>query len=241
MKLNSEQSFWLTLAIILGFISLFTTDSYSGLIILVSITLIVILLQNSTNAVLLFLIACAIYNPSTDKFNLYIQDKLSSNEEVLKIEKSDWVIFSFYDVKIQQENPFKVKQILVDNNLSAMNIIKTLNNSEDLNHTFAELAKENSQNMLNENITFLPELERVSSTLKPNEFTFKPIQTQYGYHILYIEDKKEKQIHHKTYLGVLKNFWDTYTPDPIISLMAYIVYIIDKSAKTFADKVYNTF
>jgi len=60
----------------------------------------------------LFLIACMIYNPNMEKFDLFIKNEVSKkniiynrNVNTVKIlNKSDWVIFSIYTVKCSNRN-----------------------------------------------------------------------------------------------------------------------------------------
>jgi len=235
MKFSKTQDFFFFIALIIGLLLTLATDSFSGAIIIISLTLIVILLQNSINAILIFLVAGAVYNPTIDKFDTYLQDNFKSTTEVLSVDHSDWVIYSLYDVKIKHGKTFKINQILVEDNATATKIIETLNNSSDVNHTFSELTKTNSKkSIIHEKLLLLPELEVIAkTTLKPNEFTMKPVKTKLGYHILYLEKIQEESIEYKTYIGVLKNFWETSNAEynmnyKVIDHVGYFWHILDK-------------
>lgn len=123
-----------------------------------------------------------------------MQDYLDKNplsEELLKAE---------YDKRIQQMNlpkEYKVKHILVQTEEEATAIISALNNAE----SFTKLAKEKSIDttsvekggdlgwVLEQQVvpTFAAEMVK----LKKGEYTKSPVQSQFGWHVIALEDIRD--------------------------------------------------
>ncbi|MTI46484.1 peptidylprolyl isomerase [Sporosalibacterium faouarense] len=90
----------------------------------------------------------------------------------------------------------KVRHILVNTEEEAQDIISQLNDGSD----FAELAKENSidpgsasQGGMYDYFTkgtMVPEFEEVAFSLEPGKVS-EPVKTDYGYHIIKVEDRRE--------------------------------------------------
>jgi len=112
---------------------------------------------------------------------------------------------SYYEniEKITQPASVKVRHILVTREEEAMEIIKKLKKSKDLKSTFIKLAKSESTGPSATNggeldwfvyEQMVPEFSEAAFALIKGTITLKPIQTQFGYHVIYLEDKKEKMI-----------------------------------------------
>ncbi len=88
----------------------------------------------------------------------------------------------------------------------AKDLIKKLQESEDVAKTFAELAKENSDdegtkkdggdvgyfNKIGDNV-MVSEFSDAAYKLKDNEYTLEPVKSEYGYHIILRTGSKEKE------------------------------------------------
>jgi parvulin-like peptidyl-prolyl isomerase len=94
----------------------------------------------------------------------------------------------------------KASHILVEKESEAKEIIKTLSSSKDLKKDFPELAKTKSIGPSKQNggdlgwftkEKMLPEFSDAAASLKVGTITKKAVKSQYGYHIIYLEDKKE--------------------------------------------------
>lgn len=94
----------------------------------------------------------------------------------------------------------KASHILVEKESDAKEIIKTLSTSKDLKKDFPELAKKKSIGPSKQNggdlgwftkEKMLPEFSNAAASLKVGAITKKAVKSQYGYHIIYLEDKKE--------------------------------------------------
>ena len=115
----------------------------------------------------------------------------------------DKEIKSFYD---KNKNLFKVpeqykaRHILVETQKEAKDLIKTINKAKDLKSTFIKLAKEKSTGPSGVNggdlgwftsEKMVPEFSAAAKSLKVNSITKDPVKTQFGFHVIYLEDKKE--------------------------------------------------
>jgi parvulin-like peptidyl-prolyl isomerase len=95
---------------------------------------------------------------------------------------------------------FKASHILVKTEKEANEIIKKLSSSKDIKKEFVTLAKEKSIGPSGPSggdlgwftkEKMLPEFSEAAAKLKIGEITKKAVKTQYGYHVIYLEDKKE--------------------------------------------------
>jgi parvulin-like peptidyl-prolyl isomerase len=97
----------------------------------------------------------------------------------------------------------KARHILVKTQEEAKNIIETLKKSKNLLTKFKKLAKEKSTGPSGKNggdlgwfspAQMVPEFSTATSALKLNTITTTPVKTQFGFHIIYLEDKKKALI-----------------------------------------------
>ncbi len=95
----------------------------------------------------------------------------------------------------------KVRHILVTTKEEAVAIISKLKNSKNLKNDFIELAKSESTGPSASNggelawfmyEQMVPEFSEAAFSIKVGTITTKPVQTQFGYHIIYLEDKRNK-------------------------------------------------
>ncbi len=97
----------------------------------------------------------------------------------------------------------KVRHILVTREEDAISIITKLQQSKNIRKKFIELAKSESTGPSSKNggeldwfvyEQMVPEFSEAAFSLKKGEFTTQPVKTQFGYHVIYLEDKKEKSV-----------------------------------------------
>jgi len=102
------------------------------------------------------------------------------------------------------KNKFKLpaqlsaSHILVKEEKEAMALIKELNKAKNTKETFSKLAKTKSVGPSGKNggelgmftaDRMVPEFSKAASALKKGNFTKKPVKTQFGYHVIYLDDK----------------------------------------------------
>ncbi len=104
--------------------------------------------------------------------------------------------------KFKQPAQVKARHILVKTEKEAKEIISQLKGlkGKALEDKFIELAKSKSTGPSGANggelgwfsaKRMVPEFSKAAFALKKGEITLKPVKTQFGYHIIYIEDKKD--------------------------------------------------
>ena len=112
---------------------------------------------------------------------------------------------SYYEniKKITQPASVKVRHILVTSEEEALQIIAKLKKSKHLKRMFIELAKSESTGPSAVNggeldwfvyEQMVPEFSEAAFALQKGTITETPVQTQFGYHVIYLENKKEKTI-----------------------------------------------
>ena len=108
-------------------------------------------------------------------------------------------VYQSYKNKFKSSREFNASHILVKEEKSALNIIKKLNKKV----TFADLAKKLSIGRSGENGgqlgwfssgKMVKEFEKATFLLKKGQFTTKPVKTQFGFHIIKLNDIRESKL-----------------------------------------------
>ena len=121
------------------------------------------------------------------------------------IKVSDKELRNYYNKNKQefmQKESVHARHILVKSEDEAKKIINQLKtlSGEKLKKRFIELAKEKSTGPSGPRGgdlgyfakgQMVPEFEKAAFSTKPGHITLKPVKTQFGYHVIYVEDKKE--------------------------------------------------
>lgn len=105
--------------------------------------------------------------------------------------------------KFTQKAVLKARHILVATEQEAKALISTLNKAKDLQAEFIKLAKEKSTGPSGVNggdlgwfepKQMVPEFSQAAGELKAGTITKNPVKTQFGFHVIYLEDKKAEGI-----------------------------------------------
>jgi parvulin-like peptidyl-prolyl isomerase len=124
-------------------------------------------------------------------------------KKVEEIEISDEVSKKYYlenAKKFVKPAFVKVRHILLTSEEEAISIIAELELSEHIKEKFIELAKNESTGPSSKNggeldwfgyEQMLPEFSEAAFALKKGHITKQAVKTQFGYHVIYLEDKKE--------------------------------------------------
>lgn len=130
------------------------------------------------------------------KINLFLdhQAKKNLNEDVLKSEYANYV------KELKSSDDLKVSHILVKDESEATKLADEIKNSKI---SFEDAAKKNSLDPGSKdkggNLDYIskgqlvPEFEKAAYSLKKDEIS-KPVQTQYGWHIIKVTDIRKKQL-----------------------------------------------
>ena len=129
--------------------------------------------------------------------NAFVQDYIKNNPV------SDDMLKAEYDkVKAQMSGTeYKARHILVDKEAEAKDIIAKLKKNAKL---FDSLAKEYSKDPGSKDKGgdlgwfdprgMVPEFGAAVAKLEKGKFTLEPVKTQFGYHVILLEDSRTKQI-----------------------------------------------
>nr|WP_272212142.1 peptidylprolyl isomerase [Marinicella sp. W31]MDC2878048.1 peptidylprolyl isomerase [Marinicella sp. W31] len=126
-------------------------------------------------------------------YNTFFEQKINAEitPETLKARYDEEIA----DAPKQEE--VHARHILVDSEAEAQEIIKELDNGAD----FAKLAEQHSTGPSASNGgdlgyfskgQMVPEFEEAAFALEPGEYTETPVQSQFGYHVIEVEDVREK-------------------------------------------------
>ncbi len=130
--------------------------------------------------------------------------RLWQKKEFEAIKISDKDIKNYYNknkAEFMQKEQVKARHILVKSEKEAKNIINQLKNlhGKQLKEKFIQLAKEKSTGPSGPRGgdlgyfgrgQMVPEFENAAFNMKVGTITKTPVKTQFGYHIIYLEDKK---------------------------------------------------
>ena len=125
-------------------------------------------------------------------------------KEMKKIKVSQKELKDYYETnkdKFIQPLELKASHILVKTKKEAEDIINSLIKSKNLKLDFTKLAKEKSTGPSGSKggelgwftlEKMVPEFSTAASKLSVNSITKNPVKTQFGFHVIYLDDKKEK-------------------------------------------------
>jgi len=123
-------------------------------------------------------------------------------EEQIKDKISDRLVKAEYEKFVKQNKgkaEIRARHILVPSETEAVQVIKELDGGAD----FTELAKRRSSDpsaqrggdlgyFLREEM--VPEFSKDAFALKTGSYSKKPVKTQFGFHVLKVEDKRERVV-----------------------------------------------
>jgi len=143
-----------------------------------------------------------------DSFRQKIEHAKNRLLEQMMVEKeiaaklTDQALQDYYEqwaVGKQSEEEVQARHILLATEAEARDVIAELQKGAD----FAELAKQRSTGPSGPDGGYLgyfgkgqmvPEFESAAFALNPGEFTTEPVQTQFGYHVILVEDRRKAPV-----------------------------------------------
>lgn len=146
------------------------------------------------------------YQEISKRIEKEIATQVWQKQELDKIKLSEKELKDYYDANKEEfvENEsVNARHILVKEEADAKSAIAELKalKGDALKNKFIELAKAKSTCSSAPNGgdlgyftegQMVPEFNNKAFSMKPKEMTMEPIKTQFGYHVIYIEDKKPK-------------------------------------------------
>ncbi|OHD99984.1 MAG: peptidylprolyl isomerase [Sulfurimonas sp. RIFCSPLOWO2_12_36_12] len=146
------------------------------------------------------------YEEVTERIKKEIAIQVWQKKEVDKIAVSDADLKKYYEAnkdEFVENESVNARHILVEKEADAKSIIAQLKplKGDVLKNKFIEIAKAKSTcasasdggnlGYFSEG-QMVPEFNNKAFSMKVKEFTTEPVKTQFGYHVIYIEDKKSK-------------------------------------------------
>jgi parvulin-like peptidyl-prolyl isomerase len=145
------------------------------------------------------------YKEQLENIKNSLATQLYSKKIIDSIKVSDKEVKEYYDKNkdkfTEPEDKVKARHILVKDEKEAKKLIKELEDAKDKEAKFIELAKKNSIGPSKINggelgwfdaKRMVLEFSKAAFALKKGEFTKKPVKTQFGYHIIYLQDRVKK-------------------------------------------------
>ena len=145
----------------------------------------------------------ALYKSTLEKMKKDLALEIWMKKEFESLKVSDKEVKEFYDKNskmFKQAESVKAKHILVKTEADAKSIIATLKKAKDLKGEFVKLAAKKSTGPSGPNGGELGWFDRTKMVkpfadaafkLKKGDYTKTPVKTQFGYHVIFVEDKKE--------------------------------------------------
>ena len=121
---------------------------------------------------------------------VYLEKQVESKVTDEKVKE----VYDEYLAKFKPEKEVKAKHILVEEESLAKDIIAKLN---DKKASFDDLAKQYSKDQPELGYftadVMVPEFSEAAMKMEKNTFSKEPVKTQYGYHIIFVEDIRETE------------------------------------------------
>lgn len=146
------------------------------------------------------------YDELTQRIQKEVAIQIWQKREVDKIKISDKELKDYYEAnkaEFVEEESVNARHILVADEAAAKDAISKLKTlkGDALKNKFMEIAKEKSTcasaadggnlGYFNKE-QMVPEFSNKAFSLKKGEMTTEPVKTQFGYHVIYVDDKKAK-------------------------------------------------
>ncbi len=145
------------------------------------------------------------YKTALEKIKKDLALELWMQKEFVKVKASDAEKKAFYDKnkdKFKTPDTLEARHILLKTEKEAKDIIAKINIAKNKKGSFEELAKKFSIGPTKAKGGYLgkfqakqmvPEFSAAAMKLKKGEYTKTPVKTQFGYHVIYLENKDVAQ------------------------------------------------
>lgn len=113
-------------------------------------------------------------------------DKKVTDSEIQKL-------YDEYKETFKSEKEMKAKHILVDNEKTAKDIIAELKKGEKFNELAKKYSKDKPELGYFTKRVMVPEFANAAFAMKKGEYSKTPVKTQFGYHIIMVEDIRDSK------------------------------------------------
>lgn len=113
-------------------------------------------------------------------------DKKVTDSEIQKL-------YDEYKETFKSEKEIKAKHILVDNEKTAKEVINKLNKGEKFDNLAKKYSKDKPELGYFTKRVMVPEFANAAFTMKKGEYSKTPVKTQFGYHIIMVEDIRDSK------------------------------------------------
>jgi len=143
------------------------------------------------------------YKTELEKFKRTLAFQIWLRDHGKTIKASEAEVKKYYDnniYRLKTPQQLKASHILVKTEKEAKALIKKLTKAKNLKTEFAKVAKDKSIGPSGSNggelgwftkEKMVPEFSNAAAKLEVGKITTKPVKTNYGFHIIYLEDKKD--------------------------------------------------
>jgi len=151
------------------------------------------------------------------KQDLALQLWMQDLSKEIKVKQSD--VKKYYEdnkARFVKAAELKASHILLKTKKEAMDIINTLSGAKDIKKEFTALAKEKSTGPSGKiggelgwftKDKMVASFSKAADSLKIGTFTKTPVKTQFGYHVIYLDDKKPSStVSYEQVKNDIKNF-----------------------------------
>lgn len=111
-------------------------------------------------------------------------DKMVSDDQLKKV-------YADYKKSFKAEKEVKAKHILVDSEAKAKEVIGKLNKGGNFDKLAKEYSKEPADLGYFPKEAMVPEFANAAFALKKGQYTKAPVKTQFGYHVIKVEDIRD--------------------------------------------------
>ena len=114
-------------------------------------------------------------------------DKMVSDDQLKKV-------YADYKKSFKAEKEVKAKHILVDSEAKANEVIGKLNKGGNFDKLAKEYSKEPADLGYFPKEAMVPEFANAAFALKKGQYTKAPVKTQFGYHVIKVEDIRDAKL-----------------------------------------------
>lgn len=118
---------------------------------------------------------------------VYVEQKVDKMVSEAQLKK----VYEEYKASFKSQKEVKAKHILVDNEAKAKEVIAKLNKGGNFDKLAKEYSKEPADLGYFPKEAMVPEFSKAAFALKKGQYTKSPVKTQFGYHVILVEDIRD--------------------------------------------------